>query len=101
MCFTDASLYRPGGLACQKTDWRRPYYRAHARRDGPITYGPGEAVGAPDHPHRGFETVTSVQWMTAGAGIVHSEEPSDQMKRDGGTMHGFQLWVNPPKGSPH
>lgn len=86
---------------------------------GPITYGPGEAVGAPDHPHRGFETVTyvlqgeaqhedsaghrgtlgpgDVQWMTAGAGIVHSEEPSDAMKRSGGTMHGFQLWVNLPR----
>lgn len=85
---------------------------------GPITYAPGEAVGAPDHPHRGFETVTyvlqgeaqhedsaghrgtigpgDVQWMTAGGGIVHSEEPSDAMKRDGGTMHGFQLWVNLP-----
>src|SRR5246127_3907552 len=65
---------------------------------GPTDYGPGEAVGAPDHPHRGFETVTymlegqfehedsaghkgvlrpgDVQWMTAGAGIIHSEEPS-------------------------
>lgn len=86
---------------------------------GPITYAPGEAVGAPDHPHRGFETVSyilrgeaqhedsaghrgtigpgDVQWMTAGGGIVHSEEPSDAMKRDGGTMHGFQLWVNLPK----
>lgn len=86
---------------------------------GPIHYGPGEAVGAPDHPHRGFETVTyvlegeaqhedsaghrgtigpgDVQWMTAGAGIVHSEEPSDRMKREGGTMHGFQLWVNLPR----
>lgn len=86
---------------------------------GPITYGPGEAVGAPDHPHRGFETVTyilqgeaqhedsaghrgtlgpgDVQWMTAGGGVVHSEEPSDAMKRDGGTMHGFQLWVNLPR----
>ncbi len=85
---------------------------------GPITYGPGEAVGAPDHPHRGFETVTyvlegeaqhedsmghrgtigpgDVQWMTAGAGVVHSEEPSDRMKREGGRMHGFQLWVNLP-----
>src|SRR5258708_39953032 len=61
---------------------------------GPVTYGPGEAIGAPDHPHRGFETVTyvldgavvhedsaghrgelhagDVQWMTAGAGIVPS-----------------------------
>jgi quercetin 2,3-dioxygenase len=85
---------------------------------GPITYGPGEAVGAPDHPHRGFETVTyviegeaqhedsmghrgtigegDVQWMTAGSGVVHSEEPSDRMKREGGRMHGFQLWVNLP-----
>src|SRR5262249_14898478 len=65
---------------------------------GPVEYAPGEAVGAPDHPHRGFETVTyilegegehedsaghrgvigpgDVQWMTAGAGVVHSEMPS-------------------------
>nr|MCU0701464.1 pirin family protein [Myxococcaceae bacterium] len=86
---------------------------------GPVTFGPGEAVGAPDHPHRGFETVTyvlegeaqhedsaghrgtigpgDVQWMTAGAGIVHSEEPSDALKREGGRMHGFQLWVNLPR----
>jgi redox-sensitive bicupin YhaK (pirin superfamily) len=86
---------------------------------GPIDLGPGEAVGAPDHPHRGFETVTyiiegeaqhedsaghkgvistgDVQWMTAGGGVVHSEEPSDAMKQRGGRMHGFQLWVNLPK----
>lgn len=86
---------------------------------GPVDYRPGEAVGAPDHPHRGFETVTyvlegemehedsaghrgtltagSVQWMTAGAGIVHSEEPSERMRREGGRMHGFQIWVNLPK----
>jgi redox-sensitive bicupin YhaK (pirin superfamily) len=86
---------------------------------GPVTYGPGEAVGAPDHPHRGFETVTylldgeaehadsaghagtlgpgAVQWMTAGDGVVHREMPSARMQRDGGRMHGFQLWVNLPK----
>ena len=86
---------------------------------GPVNYRPGEAVGAPDHPHRGFETVTyvldgemehedsaghkgklsngSVQWMTAGAGIVHSEEPSERMRKEGGRMHGFQIWVNLPK----
>ncbi len=86
---------------------------------GPADYGPGEAVGAPDHPHRGFETVTymlegtmhhrdsvgtegwigpgAVQWMTAGAGIVHSEMPSDEIMEKGGRMHGFQLWVNLPR----
>ena len=85
---------------------------------GPVTYGPGEAVGAPDHPHRGFETVTyslegefehedsaghrgilragDVQWMTAGAGIVHSEMPSNRIREQGGRVHGFQIWVNLP-----
>jgi redox-sensitive bicupin YhaK (pirin superfamily) len=85
---------------------------------GPVTYGPGEAIGAPDHPHRGFETVTymlhgamehrdstgavgviwpgAVQWMTAGSGIVHSEMPTEDMQRRGGLNHGFQIWVNLP-----
>jgi redox-sensitive bicupin YhaK (pirin superfamily) len=86
---------------------------------GPADYAPGEAVGAPDHPHRGFETVTyllsgemehedsaghrgalgsgDVQWMTAGSGVVHSEMPSRKILRDGGRLHGFQLWVNLPR----
>ena len=86
---------------------------------GPSDVGPGEAKGAPDHPHRGFETVTymlsgelehkdsrghagrltpgDVQWMTAGAGVIHSEMPSAEFERTGGRMHGFQLWVNLPK----
>ena len=86
---------------------------------GPMDVAPGEAKGAPDHPHRGFETVTyllsgemehkdsrghagrltpgDVQWMTAGAGVVHSEMPSSAFQRDGGRMHGFQLWVNLPQ----
>jgi redox-sensitive bicupin YhaK (pirin superfamily) len=85
---------------------------------GPVEYKPGEAKGAPDHPHRGFETVTyiiegamqhedshghrgvirsgDVQWMTAGAGVIHSEMPTPEMMRDGGRMHGFQIWVNLP-----
>ena len=86
---------------------------------GPVELAPGEAKGAPDHPHRGFETVTyllsgdmehkdsrghagrlragDVQWMTAGAGVVHAEMPSREFARDGGRMHAFQLWVNLPK----
>jgi len=85
---------------------------------GPVDYAPGKAVGAPDHPHRGFETVTyivegegehedsaghsgiigpgDVQWMTAGRGVVHSEMPSRRIRAEGGRMHGFQLWVNLP-----
>jgi redox-sensitive bicupin YhaK (pirin superfamily) len=86
---------------------------------GPVDYAPGEAKGAPDHPHRGFETVTyvlegqfghkdsgghsgtlkpgDVQWMTAGAGVVHSEMPDPAFTRTGGRVHGLQLWVNLPR----
>src|ERR1043165_5294112 len=88
-------------------------------RMGPAAHGPGEAKGAPDHPHRGFETVTyilegaiehedspgnrgrigagDVQWMPAGSGVIHSELPSAEIRRDGGRLHGFQLWVNLPR----
>jgi len=86
---------------------------------GPVTYGPGEGIGAPDHPHRGFETVTyvldgamehedshghrgslrpgDVQWMTAGAGVIHSEMPAKEIMEHGGRVHGFQIWVNLPR----
>jgi hypothetical protein len=84
----------------------------------PTQLEPGEAIGAPDHPHRGFETVTyivhgevehrdsagnhgligpgDVQWMTAGDGIIHSEMPSSRIQTEGGFSHGLQLWVNLP-----
>jgi hypothetical protein len=86
---------------------------------GPMQLSQGEAKGAPDHPHRGFETVTymlegrfehkdsqghsgqlgpgDVQWMTAGAGVIHSEMPEKDFARNGGRLHGFQLWVNLPR----
>jgi redox-sensitive bicupin YhaK (pirin superfamily) len=86
---------------------------------GPLELHPGEGRGFPEHPHRGFETVTyllegqmehrdsrgnhgvlrpgDVQWMTAGSGLVHSEMPGSDIVRDGGILHGFQLWVNLPR----
>ena len=86
---------------------------------GAVEYGPGEAKGAPWHPHRGFETVTymidgamehtdsiggggvitdgATQWMTAGAGILHNELPPQELVTKGGLFHGVQLWVNLPQ----
>ena len=85
---------------------------------GPVDWAPGTAKGAPDHPHRGFETISyilsgeklhedssggvqklqsgDVQWMTAGAGIVHSEMPTEEFRERGGRIHSFQIWVNLP-----
>jgi hypothetical protein len=87
----------------------------HFSTDDPNDY----IAGFPAHPHRGFETVTyvldgamehkdsqgnrgridagDVQWMTAGSGVIHSEMPAAEILRDGGRLHGFQLWVNLPR----
>jgi quercetin 2,3-dioxygenase len=86
---------------------------------GPMDVKPGKQKGFPNHPHRGFETVTyllegkfehkdsqghagiisagDVQWMTAGSGVIHSEMPEKEFSKSGGKLHGFQLWVNLPK----
>lgn len=83
---------------------------------GPFYQEPNKPGGVGPHPHRGFETVTyllegyvghrdstgaeavigpgELQWMTAGAGIVHAERPPKHFLQTGGTVHGVQLWVN-------
>jgi redox-sensitive bicupin YhaK (pirin superfamily) len=90
----------------------------HMDQMGEVEYAPGEPKGTPWHPHRGFETVTymmdgtfehndsnggggvitngDTQWMTAGAGILHIEQPPESLVISGGLFHGIQLWVNLP-----
>src|SRR4051812_3703568 len=85
---------------------------------GPLINGPEEARGAPWHPHRGFETVSYVldgeishhdtnggggvigegetQWMTAGAGILHDELPTEKAYRRGGGLPPGARWGKPP-----
>jgi redox-sensitive bicupin YhaK (pirin superfamily) len=49
------------------------------------------------HGHRGAIRDGDVQWMTAGAGVIHSEMPAADILARGGRMHGFQIWVNLPR----
>ena len=103
----------PGGISMRDVD---PFLLLDQM--GGFELEPEEAKGTPWHPHRGFETVTymmdgqlahqdtsggggtitdgSTQWMTAGSGILHIEQPSEYLLRHGGMMHGVQLWVNLP-----
>lgn len=87
---------------------------------GPMKFTPTKNKrGVGEHPHRGFETITivyegelahkdstgeqgligagDIQWMTAGAGILHEEFHSDEFSREGGMLDMMQLWVNLPK----
>jgi redox-sensitive bicupin YhaK (pirin superfamily) len=99
-------------------DLRRLDPFIHMDQMGEVDYAPGEPKGTAWHPHRGFETVTYIidgtfrhqdsngggglitngdtQWMTAGGGILHIEEPPEDLVVSGGLFHGFQLWVNLP-----
>ncbi len=84
----------------------------------PFELKPGSETRLPPHPHAGFEVVTylldgeffhrdskghtqiakagDVNWMTSGAGILHSEGPAEKMLKDGGTVQLLQLWINLP-----
>ncbi len=101
------------GVAQERLD---PF--VHMDQMGEVDYGPGEPKGTPWHPHRGFETVTymldgafrhqdsnggggritngDTQWMTAGRGILHIEQPPEELVASGVLFHGVQLWVNLP-----
>src|SRR6202453_2993114 len=98
-------------IASQELDHLDPFLLLDEfRNDNPEDY----AAGFPDHPHRGFETVTyllsgafthrdshdneghlksgAIQWMTAGKGLIHSEMP----EQTDGLAWGYQLWLNLP-----
>lgn len=103
----------PGGMSMAAAD---PFLLLD--HVGPQFNAPNDTVGAPWHPHRGFETVSYIldgeiahhdttggggviregdtQWMTAGSGILHDELPTERMYRAGGPFHAVQLWVNLP-----
>ncbi|KAI9022643.1 Pirin-related protein [Hyaloraphidium curvatum] len=85
---------------------------------GPYEIEPGKDFPSPDHPHRGFSTVSyllqgalqhhcssghsavnypgDAQWMIAGRGVVHGGNSEEEFRRTGGTVEGFQIWINLP-----
>ena len=107
-----------GGPSRATCRWPRRTRSCCSTTSGRWSTVPGEAKGAPWHPHRGFETVSYIldgeiahhdtnggggvigegdtQWMTAGGGILHDELPTERMYRSGGPSHAVQLWVNLP-----
>lgn len=95
-----------------------PFLLLHHTRSEVLNDRPARIQGVGPHPHRGFSPVTfvvegeihhrdsrgnsqiakagEVQWMHAGAGIVHSERPSENLARNSGTLEIIQLWINSP-----
>src|SRR6202034_3083023 len=89
----------------------------HMDQMGEVEYAPGEPKGTPWHPHRGFETVTYIidgvfrhqdsngggglitngdtPWVTAGGGILHIEEPPEELVMSGGLFYSLPLWAPP------
>src|SRR3546814_13205710 len=85
---------------------------------GPFPVKPGAKAGFPEHPHAGIETLTymlegsmahrdsignasimgpgGAQWMRAGRGILHEENPSAELRREGGTLAGIPFWLDLP-----
>ncbi len=116
----------PAALGPDRMPARRAFGPDQSRPFDPFLalthFGPRELHetdwGFGPHPHKGFETVTymleggiehrdsvgghavlgpgDVQWMTAGGGIVHAEEPPAALRKHGGVVHGFQIWLNLP-----
>lgn len=121
-----AEFVAPAALGPDAMPARHAFSPDRSRPFDPFLYfvhfGPRELKetrwGFGPHPHRGFETITyllsgaiehrdsagghavigagDVQWMTAGDGIVHSEEPPAALRDAGGIVHGFQIWLNLP-----
>lgn len=105
-------------LPTQQVQQVDPFLLLHHGRIKPIYDRPAKQQGVGPHPHRGFSPVTfviegevhhrdsrgnnqiakegEVQWMHSGAGIVHSERPSDNLVANKGVQEIIQLWINSP-----
>ena len=105
-------------LPTQKIQQLDPFLLLHHAQVKPYADRPARVQGVGPHPHRGFSPFTfvvegevhhrdsrgnsqiakagEVQWMNAGAGIIHSERPSQKLVDDGGSQEIIQLWVNSP-----